>query len=41
MPRWHGWQHAGDFRACRRREIVPQLIAAATPIFASNLILIA
>jgi hypothetical protein len=28
-----GWKHAGDFRPCRRRELVPQLIAAAMPIF--------
>ena len=28
-----GWKHAGDFRPCRRRELVPRLITAASPIF--------
>ncbi len=35
-PAWHqtGFRHAGDFRASRRRELVPHLIALASRCFA-------
>lgn len=34
-PAWRqtGFRHAGDFRPCRRRDIVKILITATTPIF--------